>query len=98
MLVCDQACADQAQCGESSNGGQVVLLNGQAPATLTHTLAVPVSTNVQIQTVQSMPAVQLATGAIIEVLFYQVFVSERQQSGWVAGWCIQGTPEPTPSP
>ncbi|GAB4162226.1 MAG: hypothetical protein Fur0021_36290 [Candidatus Promineifilaceae bacterium] len=98
VLVCDQTCADQAQCGEAAGGGQVVLLNEQSPATLTHTLAVPVDTSVQIQSVQAMPAVQLSTGAGLDVLFYQVFVAERQQSGWVAGWCIQGTPETTPAP
>ena len=98
VLVCDQACADQGQCGEADGGGQVVLLNGLFPATLTHSLVVPVNTSVQIQGVQAMPAVQMSTGAALDVLFYQVFVNERQQSGWVAGWCIQGTPEPTPAP
>lgn len=98
MLVCDQACADQGQCGEATGGGQVVLLNGQFPATLTHSLVVPVDTSVAIQGVQAMPAVQMSTGAALDVLFYQVFVNERQQSGWVAGWCIQGTPEATPAP
>ena len=98
MLVCDQACANQAQCGESVDRGQVVLLNWLAPATYSdgQTLAVRVDTNVQIQQIQSMPAVHRATGAAPDVLFYQVFLEERQQNAWVAGWCIQGMPEATP--
>lgn len=97
-LTCSQACADQAQCGESSDRGQVVLLNADGPATRNHSLAVPVNTGVNIQLAQPWPARRVATGEDIQVTFYLVDIPERTTMAWVAGWCIQGTAAPTTAP
>lgn len=99
-LTCSQACADQGQCGDSPDRGQVVLLHTSSPATQNHDLAVSVSTGVDIMQSAPLAALRLSNLEEVQVMFYFVNIPDRQTQAWVPGWCIQGTaaPEPTPAP
>lgn len=93
VLTCSQECADRAQCGESIDRGQVVLMSPFGPATQGHTMAVPVDTTVQIVDRREEATVVVRSNELATVLFYRVTMPDRPEPGWVAGWCLSGTPQ-----
>jgi hypothetical protein len=93
VLTCSQDCADRAQCGQSTDRGEVVLLSPFGPVTQGHTMAVPVDTTVQIIDRRQETAVAVLTNELATVLFYRVTIPDRAEPGWVAGWCLSGTPQ-----
>ncbi len=91
-LTCSEACAEQAQCGQSDDRGTVVLLSPFAPATQGHGMAIPADTPVQILDRRDEPGVVMQTNELTSILFYLVALPDRLEPGWVAGWCLAGTP------
>jgi len=92
VLSCSTDCRDTAQCGQLENGTQVVLLNSFGPATETHNMAAPVDTTVEIVDVRDEPMRRTSTNDQFSLKYYSVAIEGRLEPGWVAGWCVMGTP------
>lgn len=94
-LTCSLECADRGLCGTSPDRGRVVLLNREGPS-VTPTdfdLAIPENSTVEILEQRVETVVQVTTSTPFEATFFNLFVPDRQESGWTAAWCIvQGTP------
>lgn len=94
-LTCSQECADRGLCGTSLDRGRVVLLNREGPS-VTPTdfdLAIPENSTADILERRVETVVQVTTSTPFETTFFNLFVPDRQESGWTAAWClIQGTP------
>lgn len=90
LLACSQECSDRGQCGRSPDRGEVVLLNWEGPALNTneHDLAVPANTVVEIVEQRSETVVEVMSGLEFQLNFFHVFIPERQDYGWAAGWCV----------
>jgi len=94
-LVCSQECADRGLCGTSPDRGRVVLLNREGPSVMAaeFDLAIPENSTVEIVEQRVETVVQVMTSTPSEAIFFNLFVPDRQDSGWTAAWClIQGTP------
>ena len=91
-LTCSPDCRDTAQCGVGQNGVNVVLLNSFGPATETHNMAIPEDSPVEIVDVRDEPMVRASTTDQFLLKYYSVVVEGRPAPGWVAGWCVMGTP------
>jgi hypothetical protein len=92
VLTCNQACADQAQCGTTQDLGPVVLLNSAGPSLDSHNLIVGTNFQADIQTHMDVEVQRNGDGPSQSMRFYKVAVrvgdSDRGEA-WVAGWCIQ---------
>ena len=92
LLTCNQTCADQAQCGEAVDIGQVVLLHSAQPALVGHDLIVGTNFLAEIRGHQDVSVQQPGSGAVQSMRFYRVAVNDGvtdRGEAWVAGWCIQ---------
>lgn len=92
LLACNQTCADQAQCGEAVDIGQVVLLHSAQPALSGHDLIVGTNFPAEIREYRDVSVQQPGSGAIQSMRFYKVAVNDGvtdRGEAWVAGWCIQ---------
>lgn len=94
-LTCSQECADRGLCGTSPDRGQVVLLNREGPSVtaMEFDLAIPENSAVEILEQRVETVIQVTTATPFEATFFNLFVPDRQDTGWTAAWClIQGTP------
>jgi len=91
-LVCNDVCAQRAQCGRRVDGaGEVVLGGSGGPLVSNHELFFPNNTAVQIggQVLRSLQPVN--AGEPFTTSFYYVTATDGStKGGWVAGWCVQG--------
>lgn len=92
VLACNQACADQAQCGTNVDLGQVVLLSSQEPRLDAHDLLVGNNFLVDILQFQDVAVVRPGIEGSQSLRFYNVSVKDESTdrgTAWVAGWCLQ---------
>lgn len=92
VVTCSADCRDTSQCGAVEDGTQVVLMNTFTPATETHNMAIPVDTQVQIIDSRGEPMRRMSTNDQFTLNYYSVIVEGREDAGWIAGWCLMGTP------
>jgi hypothetical protein len=94
-LTCSQECADRGFCGTSPDRGRVVLLNREGPSVTPaeFDLAIADNTAVNVLEQRAVTVVQVSSSVPFDAIFFNLFVPDRQESGWTAAWClVQGTP------
>ena len=91
FLVCSDACANRAQCGNSPEKGRVVLLSSLGPAGIRHDLSVSENTPVTAIQFRPEPASTVSGEQPLTVRYYEVAIPERGNA-WVAGWCVSNQP------
>jgi hypothetical protein len=85
ILVCSQTCAAHGQCGMTSELGEVVLGSTFAPSTRQHDIAAPVGSLATINTMQSEPMIQSATGQEFAVNYYYLTITNKPFLGSLTG-------------
>lgn len=91
-LQCTAECAARGQCGRTTDGTDVILLNREGPAVepTEHDLVLPVNTPVTVQETRPVALVVEATGAQFQHDFHRVFAPQQNVEGWAAEWCLAG--------
>ena len=93
-LRCTPECANMGGCGDSQERGKVVLLSTFFPATEMHNLnyAIPTETEVTISQGQGVEMRRMMNDERFFLNYYLVAIPGLVEPGWVAGYCIAGTP------
>lgn len=94
VLACNQACADQAQCGSNVELGQVVLLSSVEPRLDNHDLLAGHNFGVDIRESRDVEVIRPGAPNTQFMRFYKVSIRSGELDrgeAWVAGWCIQAT-------
>ena len=95
ILACNQACADQAQCGTNVDLGQVILLSTGEPRLDNHDLLAGHNFGVDIRESRDVEIFRPGAPNTQFMRFYKVSIKNAEidrGEAWVAGWCIQAPP------
>jgi hypothetical protein len=71
------------------------LLNREGPSVTPaeFDLAIADNTAVNVLEQRAVTVVQVSSSVPFDATFFNLFVPDRQESGWTAAWClVQGTP------
>lgn len=87
-LVCNDSCAERAQCGIALDGSQVVFLRRDLPAVSDHDLAIPAGSIGTVLETRAEQVMETATGNQFTSTFFKLLLSDQITQAWVAEWCV----------
>ncbi len=87
-LVCDDRCAERAQCGTTQDGLLVVFMKRDSPDVNNQDLAVHAGAVGSVIATQGTQVVEVATGNQFTTTFFNLLLSDQVTQAWVPEWCV----------
>ncbi|HRQ36797.1 MAG TPA: hypothetical protein PLD25_02650 [Chloroflexota bacterium] len=91
VLICNEVCAQQGQCGKATDGRPLILGRSDRPETRDHNLVFNADLPVTIVETR-VETIQAAEGQFSMQQFSLVILNDNGQQGWVADWCVASAP------
>lgn len=87
-LICDDRCAERAQCGTTQDGLLVVFMKRDSPDVNNQDLAVHAGAVGSVIATQGSQVVEVATGNQFTTTFFNLLLSDQVTQAWVPEWCV----------
>jgi hypothetical protein len=87
-LVCDDRCAERAQCGTTQDGLLVVFMKRDSPDVNNQDLAIHAGAIGSVVATQGSQVVEVATGNQFTTTFFNLLLSDNVTQAWVPEWCV----------
>ncbi len=87
-LVCDDRCAERAQCGTTQSGMLVVFMKRDSPDVNNQDLAIHAGAIGSVIATQASQVVEVNTGNQFTTTFYNLLLTDNVTQAWVPEWCV----------
>ena len=88
-LVCDDRCAERAQCGALEDGSLVGFMKRDNPDVNNHDLTYPAGTVASVLGTGAEQVEEIVTGTLLTTTFFKLLLPDGITQAWVTDWCVE---------